>query len=138
MRSMSLLIAGTILASCTTAPPSAPMRTAKAQQQYDRLLAGKVAGASISCLPSYNANDMQIIDQDTIAFRTGGGSRVYIAHMQGPCTNLSANGPYALVTRQYGGNGLCHGDIAEVVDTLNHFTVGSCAFGDFTPYTRAG
>jgi hypothetical protein len=138
MRSMSLLIAGSILASCTTAPPPAPTRTVKAEQQYQRLLAGKVAGTPISCLPSYNANDMQIIDQSTIVFRTGGGGRVYIAHMDGPCTNLSANGPYALVTRQYGANGLCHGDIAHVVDTLNHFTVGSCAFGDFTPYTRPG
>jgi hypothetical protein len=138
MRSISLLVGAGILASCTTAPPPLPTRTVKAQDQYQRLLAGKVAQPPISCLPSYNSNDMQIIDEGTIAFRSAGGSRVWIAHMQGPCTNLSAGGPYALVTRQFGSSGLCHGDIAQVQDTLNHMTVGSCVFGDFTPYVTPG
>jgi hypothetical protein len=31
---------------------------------------------------------------------------------------------------------LCRGDIAQIVDPLNRITVGSCVFGDFTPYTR--
>lgn len=136
MRSISLLIAGTILASCTTAPPE-PTRTAKGEQEYQRLLTGKVAQAPVNCLPSYNANDMIIIDDNTVAFRVG-TTRVYVAHMQGGCTNLSPGGPYALLTKQYGGSGLCHGDIAQVFDPLNHMTVGSCAFGEFTPYITPG
>jgi hypothetical protein len=135
MRGFLLLTAGALLASCTTAPPEPQMRTAKAEQRYQTLLAGKVAQAPISCLPPYNANDMEVIDEHTIAFKVGTG-RVYVAHMQGGCNMLSNAGPYALVTRQFGGSGLCHGDIGEVVDTLNHFTVGSCVFGDFTPYVR--
>jgi hypothetical protein len=137
MRSISLLIAGTLLASCTTAPPPMPTRTAKSEQQFQQLLAGKVAQAPINCLPSYNANDMIVIDEDTVAFRVG-ADRVYLAHMQGGCTNLRPNGPYALLTRQFGGSGLCRGDIAQVIDPLNHMTVGSCAFSEFAPYVRAG
>jgi len=40
------------------------------------------------------------------------------------------------VTRTYGTAELCRGDIGQVVDLMNHFTVGSCVFGDFIPYTR--
>lgn len=133
MRGISLLLLGAMLASCTATPPQ-PMRSARAQAQYSQLLAGKVAGKPVSCLPSYKSNDMVTIDDNTIAFKQGTRT-VYVNHMQGGCTNLSA-GPYALLTRQVGGSGLCRGDIAQVVDTLNHITVGSCVFGDFVPYSR--
>jgi hypothetical protein len=43
----------------------------------------------------------------------------------------------ALVTRTTETR-LCRGDIAQVVDVASRTTLGSCSFGDFTPYTRAG
>jgi hypothetical protein len=135
MRGISLLVLGATLASCAAAPPQ-PMRTLRAQSQYDQLLAGKVPGKPVSCLPSYKSNDMVTIDDSTIAFKQG-SSTVYVNHMLGGCSNLSG-GSYALLTRQFGGSGLCRGDIAQVVDTLNHITVGSCVFGDFVPYSRPG
>jgi len=133
MRVIPVLMAGAVLASCTTAPP-APNRSAQKQLEYQQLLTGKVAQTPISCLPHYRSNDMRVIDDDTIAFRDG-SHRVYVAHMQGGCSNLGS-GSYALVTHQYGSPDLCRGDIARVVDTLNGFTVGSCVFGDFVPYVR--
>src|ERR1043165_1603694 len=99
MRVISALMAGAVLASCTTAPP-APTRTAQKQQEFQQLLNGKVAQRSISCLPHYRSGDMRVIDDSTIAFRDG-GNRVYVAHMQGGCNNLGF-GNYALVTRQFG------------------------------------
>ena len=134
MRSIILLVTGAALASCSTAPAE-PIRSAKADKQYAELLAGKVAGPPVSCLPSYNANDMVVIDERTVAFKVG-TRRVYVNHMRGGCSNLG--GPYALVTRSVGGSGLCTGDIAQVVDVTNRITVGSCVFGDFIPYTKAG
>lgn len=135
MRVISVLMAGAMLASCTTGPP-APTRTADSQREYQQLLNGKVAKAPISCLPHYQSGDMRVIDDETIAFKNG-SSRVFVAHMQGGCTNLS-QGHNALVTRQFGNAELCRGDIAQVVDTLSGFTVGSCVFGDFVPYVRPG
>jgi hypothetical protein len=79
---------------------------------------------------------MIVIDEQTVAFRQG-SNRVYIAHMPGGCSNLGRP-PYAMVTKQFGTAQLCRGDIARIVDTTNRITVGSCVFGDFTPYTRAG
>ena len=136
MRSViSLLILSTI-AGCTYAPaPQAPMVDAKAQQKLSRLLAGKVPGVPQSCLPSYRQKDMVVIDDYTIAFRDG-VDRVWINKPPGGCNLLSA-GPYALVTHTSIGS-TCRGDIASVVDTMNHVTVGSCVMSDFIPYTTPG
>jgi|tagenome__1003787_1003787.scaffolds.fasta_scaffold20415330_2 hypothetical protein len=136
MRGISLLLAGAVLASCTTGPGPAPTRTAEKQREYQSLLMGKVAQAPISCLPHYRSGDMRTIDEETILFRDG-TRRVYVAHMQGGCSGLG-RGSTALVTRQFGSADLCRGDIAQVVDTLNRFPVGSCVFGDFVPYVTPG
>ena len=95
------------------------------------MLAGKVAGTPVACLPQArpSANTVSI-DDNTIAFRQG--NRVFINHSSGGCGNLS--GGYALVTRTPSTR-LCRGDIAQVMDMHNGFTVGSCALGDFVPYT---
>jgi hypothetical protein len=138
MRGIAFLLLGATLASCTTAPPD-PTRSAKMAARYQELIAGKVAQAPVNCIPHYNASDMTAIDDNTIVFGHGTLSGpVYVAHMRGPCTGLAGPGPNALVTRQVGSNQLCSGDIAQVVDTMAHITVGSCSFGDFTPFIRPG
>jgi hypothetical protein len=133
MRGISLLVVGIAAASCA-ASAQQPARTAKSETTYQRLLAGKVARAPISCLPTRKANDMVVIDENTIAFKDG-SSRVYINHPQGACNQLG-QGHTALVSKQFGQNGPCRGDVAQVVDTLSGMTLGSCALGDFTPYVR--
>jgi hypothetical protein len=79
---------------------------------------------------------MTVIDDYTLAFRDG-TNRVWINKPAGGCNLLSA-GPYALLTKQTTGLGLCRGDIAQVVDTLNRTTVGSCVLSDFVPYMTPG
>ena len=136
MRSViPLLIMGSVV-GCTYAPaPRAPMVDTRAQQKLTRLLAGKVAGAPQSCLPSYRQKDMTVIDDYTIAFRDG-TNRVWLNKPPGGCNLLSA-GPYALVTHTSIGS-TCRGDIASVMDTINHASVGSCVFSDFVPYSTPG
>ena len=130
MRGIALLLIATTLASCAAAPQ--PTRSAKAEGHFQKLLAGKVAGPAVSCLPSYRANDMVVIDDQTIAFREG-SRRVWVTNLSHSCSNLGS-GNYALVTKRYGGSGLCRGDIGQVADLTSGITVGSCVFGDFTPY----
>lgn len=133
MRAIALILAGASVVACSTAPQPV-MRSAEKQAEYAQLLEGKVAGPTTSCLPSYNANDMRVIDDNTVVFRRS-GNQVYVAHLEGGCPNLGRGG-YAMVTRQVGGMGLCRGDIAQVVDTGTGMSVGSCVIGGFTPYTR--
>ena len=132
MRLISVLLAGVVLASCTTAPPQVT-RSADKQRDYEMALAGKVPQRPISCLPHYRAGDMRPIDENTILFRNG--STTYVANMRGGCAGV-AGGHYALVTRQFGTADLCSGDIAEVLDTTSGMMVSSCVWGEFTPYVR--
>jgi hypothetical protein len=53
-----------------------------------------------------------------------------------PGCELISGGPYALLSRQTGGQGVCRGDIQQVIDTMAHITVGSCTIAEIVPYTR--
>ncbi|HEY7007104.1 MAG TPA: DUF6491 family protein [Sphingomicrobium sp.] len=136
MRSISLLIAGTVLASCTTAPPppGPPQRTPSGQRAFNNLLTGKVAGQPLNCLPNYNTKDnMSVIDGHTIAFNPGPRT-VYLVHLTTGCEMIDG-GPYALVSRQFA-SALCRGDIQQVVDTMNRSNAGSCTVAEIVPYTK--
>jgi hypothetical protein len=136
MRGISLLLLGAALVSCTTGPP-APTRTAERENRLQELVAGKVAGAPQSCIPTINthSNDMTIIDDRTVVFKANGG-RVYVNHLGPGCDNLGMGN--ALITKQSAASSLCRGDIAEVQNLTAHINVGSCTFGEFVPYSRPG
>jgi hypothetical protein len=133
MRHIALILAGAGLFACSTAPQPV-VRSAEKQAEYAKLIEGKTAGPVASCLPPYNANDMRVIDDNTLVFRQS-ANRVYVANMQGGCPNLGRGG-YTMVTKQIGGMGLCRGDIAQVVDIGTGMTVASCVFNGFTPYAK--
>ena len=132
-RAIPLLIAAATSA-CAASTVSEP-RTAKAESQLKRELAGKVVDGKVSCLPSYRAGDMVIVDDNTILFRDG-RSTIYRNDPPGGCSPIG-RGYYTLVTKSVGGSGLCRGDIARVVDLTAKATVGSCALGDFVRYRTA-
>ena len=134
MRRIPLLVLSALLGSCAMGPPQPAVRSASNQQMLDSLLVGRVAGPAASCLPTYNANDMSVIDARTVAFRNGG--TVYVMTLSEGCDMIGRAG-YAMVTKQYGSSGMCGGDIVRVADTLNNFTVGSCTISSIVPYSRA-
>jgi hypothetical protein len=132
LASLTILASAGLLASCATTGTPEP-RTARAQADLNRFLDGKVPGKAQSCLPSYRSQDMVVIDENTILFRDG-SKRVWRTDVRGGCNGLGRPGT-ALLTRSFGGSGLCRGEIAQVVDTAQGFVVGSCSLGDFVPYT---
>ncbi len=140
MRRIIPLLIATALAGCAAAPPApnAPLRSPSGQRAYQNLFAGKVPQAPVNCVPQYNANDMSVIDGRTLAFRVGSGfNTVYMVHLTPGCENV-ANGPYALVSRSFGGGGLCTGDIQQVTDTMANSPAGSCSVAAIIPYARPG
>ena len=133
MRTLLLLPAlGALTASCATAPEP-QRRNAASEQHLQQLLAGKTPGETRSCLPTYRSGDMVVIDEDTVLFRDG-ASRVWRSELRRACP-LLASGHYTLVTKSFGGQGLCGGDIVHLADTSTGSTVGSCVWGDFTLYS---
>jgi len=133
MRRTSFLLFGGLIASCAIAVAAVGPEN---DRQFQRLIADKVAQPPTDCMPYQRSRDMIVLDQNTVVFKNG-MQRVYLAHLSSGCNNLGGPGPYALVTRQTTGS-LCHGDIADVVDTMAHITVGSCTFDNFVPYMRRG
>lgn len=135
MRSIPLLVAVSILASCADAPPPPQMaRSPSGERAYASLVAGRVPGQPISCLQNYLANDQSIIDGRTVAYRVGSRT-TYLMHLSPGCEALGS-GTYALLSRQVGSMGMCRGDIEQVIDTMNHMNVGSCTITDIIPYTK--
>ena len=107
---------------------------AESQAKLQQLTAGKVAGAPMTCLPpSVRSRNLEVIDDNTFAY-VDSPRRVYVNHVRGECSNLGS-GFYTLVVRS-SGSGTCSGDIADVADVRTGMTAGSCALGEFVPYTR--
>ena len=136
MRFLPLLLIAPAIASCSTAPPvQSADQMARTEARLAELTAGRVAGAPVACLSRNQSDDMTVIPGGAVALRDN-ARRLYINHMQGSCPNLRDTN--ALVTKPVGTTQLCRGDIAQLIDTTSRVFVGSCVFGDFVPYTRAG
>ena len=123
----------TLLTACSTTAPQ-PERSAEAEAQLTRALAGRVAGPPVKCIPTYRADDMDIIDDWTILFKDGG--TVYLQNPRGGCTGI-ANHRNVLISRPMPSNQLCSGDIQHLFDPVSNIGGGACVFSDFIPYTKA-
>lgn len=130
--SFILLAGGALVASCSTATMRESSSPA-ARQELASALAGRTPGQPVNCLPNYRADQMQIIDDQTLLFRDG--RTIYLQRTNGSCDGIGMGGN-TLVTRIHGTNQLCNGDIQQVVNLSTGMNAGSCVFGPFVPYTR--
>lgn len=138
LRTSILPLAGVALvaAAVSNAPAKEMERSPKAEQKLAKALAGRTAGAPVNCIPNFQGKArMEVVDDWTILFREG--DTVYVQNTQGRCNRIS-NGGYALVTRQYGSQQLCAGDINQLVEPTTGIQGGSCVYGQFVPYRKAG
>ena len=134
MKALSLLLL-LPLASCGLASGGEAPRTERAQTRLTRALDGKVAGAPQRCLPAFDRFDLEIVDSNTILYKSG-RNLVYRNDPEGGCGGLDPT--RIIVTNPVGGGQACRGDIIRVVDRTGGFQVGSCAFSDFVPYRVPG
>jgi hypothetical protein len=131
-----LLIAAGAVALLGSASAQQIPRSAKAQQELTKALAGRVAGAPVDCINDFRSQvRMTVIDDHTLLFRNHGV--VYVQNPPGGCANIS-NKTNALTTRRSSTNQLCAGDINQVVQPSSGIFRGSCAFGPFVPYRKVG
>lgn len=130
MRSLSLLLSAAVLGSCTMSGPE-PVQPAASARTVAWLLGGKVAQAPQNCVSNYNANDMTVLDSQTLAFRES-GYRTSVVHLSPGCAGLATGG--ILVTKSSIGGSLCSGDIAQVMENGARMIIGSCTIGEIVPY----
>ena len=106
-------------------PPS------RAEADYTRLIAGKVAGKPVSCIDTRFTRPTLSAYGDKLIYRVS-RKLVYVNETTGGCQAVARDD--VLITRQYQTR-LCRGDIAQTADRQTGFPNGGCALGDFTPYT---
>lgn len=131
-----VLIGFLVLAACT--PTAAEQRAtsdrdAASARALDQALAGLTPGQPQTCLSEVdrrNAGSSKI--GSTLIYRAS-RDRIYRNDMNGGC--VGGGSDPIIVTSTPTGQ-LCRGDIARLVDRTSRITTGSCAFGDFVPYTR--
>lgn len=127
-----LILSAMTMASCTAAPYSrAPGQGA--QRELAEALQGRTAGAPVDCIRNLRTTQMQIIDDSTILFQEG--STVYLQRPVGGCNGI-ASGANTLVTKPFGVNQTCRGDINQLVNLSSGVRGGACVFSEFVPYTR--
>jgi len=133
---ISLLFATGAVALLGSASAEQVTRSPKAQQELSKALAGRVAGQPVNCINDFRSEiRMTVIDDYTLLFRDHGV--VYVQNPPGGCANIS-NKSNALTTRRSSTNQLCAGDINQIVQPSSGIFRGSCAFGRFVPYRKAG
>src|SRR4051812_36157082 len=132
MRSLVLFSAVAALAGCTTAPPQD--QRAAAQQELAHLLAGKVAGAPVECIPNYHTTARSVITPTAIAFEASPG-KVYVSNTVGSGCEGIGGPAYSLTTVQHGSSTACAGDVVQIRDLQAGTMAGSCSLTQLVPYT---
>jgi len=134
---MSLYILGsatiTMLAIPAVSQDKSPELNPKQQALLDKALSGRSAGSATNCINRIDQKKMTVISDDILIFQSSRNSEtIYVNKPGGGCSRVKKNS----LVYQRPGTPLCRGDIAQVVDFLSGTSVASCAFSEFTPYTR--
>ena len=122
------------LAAALIAIPSLPALAAEPQgeEKLAKLIAGRTAGASRSCIPQLPNNQSTTVEKVGVVYDVGGTR--YVSRFQGGCEELSQ---FTMIVTRTPTTQLCEGDIAEIyTNPAPSIEVGSCTFGPFVPYTK--
>lgn len=119
-----------LMAALAIATPAAARR-AKPDAELSRALAGRVAGAPVSCIGLTGTTSTQVVDGRALIYRIGG--RLYLNVPRDGADRLDDDS--ILVTRVTGSQ-LCRIDRVEFRDRLTGMYRGFAVLGDFVPYTK--
>lgn len=129
MRKIAIAIATTV-ALLGTAPVAAKPKLTP-QQELEKLIAGRVAGKPVHCIPNFDTREMRILNKTAIVY--GRGDTIWV---NVPRNASDLDDDDILVTHTTGSQ-LCNLDIVRTVDRSSHFPSGSISLGDFVPYRKA-
>jgi len=130
MRSLihAALIAGLI--SMPIMPVSAKVESADAK--LARLTAGRAPGKTVDCINlTFASRDSEKLPGVGMAYRQG--TTWYVSRFQGDCPQLRED---TIIVTKLHSSQLCRGDIADLRMSGANIPIGSCIYGDFTPYIK--
>lgn len=103
----------------------------KGEQRLAKLLAGRVAGEPVRCIPAFRNLSMQTIDGTAYVY--GRGDTIWVQRTRDPA--LIDNSDYLRVIRR-DNTQLCREDQTVSVEPYSGMLSGAVFFEDFVPYTR--
>jgi hypothetical protein len=125
MRALILIsLAAIPLASCTQ--PAVPNDNAALAQE----LAGRTAGTPKSCISTSQAQNLRVIDAQTLAYNDG--PTIWVTHLGAPCPGMQTLST-VIVEPQLGGQ-YCKGDHVRGLEQGAIIPGATCFIGDWTPY----
>lgn len=129
MRILAALIVASALPAASA--PTGSTHSPEAQAKLDKLLAGRVAGETLHCVPVEKTNNPIAIDDSTMLFRDG--PRIWRTELSGS-DNCGKISKMSQVVTESTVHRLCAGDKLVFFD--NGVPGGACYLGEFTPYTK--
>ena len=96
-----------------------------------RQLAGRSAGKAERCVSITQSAPLEIVDRQTIAYRSG--STIYVNRLQGDCPGLR---PFNTLIVETHGSQYCRGDRVRGLEPGTSIPGPTCPLGDFVPYRR--
>ena len=123
MRALMLIAAAALVASCSSpvTPPGAGFAEA---------IAGRVAGPPKTCISNNPAENLHVLDPQTVAY--GYGRTIYINRLAAPCPALSQFN--TIIAEASTGNEYCRGDRVRGLEPGAIIAGPSCNLGDWVPY----
>lgn len=125
---LSMAIAGLALA----AAPAIAGTPASPEARLQEALAGRTAGAPVSCIMQHRIDSTRIFDRTAILYRTDDGT-LYVNRPNSGASSLSRGD--VLVTDTHTPQ-LCNVDIVRLVDQGTDMVVGTVGLGQFVPYAK--
>jgi hypothetical protein len=114
--------------------PQAENLDPKEAKELAAALEGKVAGKPVTCVSTFRGNNMRAVGDHTLVYRVS-KKLTYRNDLQGACHGLRFGDTLVL---KVWGDQYCRGDIAHAVNLPSGALTGTCALGDFVPYTSGG
>jgi hypothetical protein len=119
-----MLIAAAGLAASCSRPASPP------EQDFAQVTAGRTAGPAETCITSNPAENLHVIDPQTVAY--GYGRTIYINRLPAACPALSQFN--TLIVEGGTGGQYCRGDRVRGLEPGAIIPGPSCNLGDWVPY----
>jgi len=131
MRRTKIRVGAVCLITALVAMPLASARRSP-EQELERLLAGRTAGPSQSCISMRSSSDSTTLPGIGIVYDVG--ATRYLMRFQGGCPALERDRILITKTPQ---TQFCRGDIGDVYTQNPATFMGTCTYGEFVPYKKA-
>lgn len=126
------LIPAALAAAALAAGAPAAAAHEKGEAKLAKIIDGRMAGAPVHCLSTFQRRNMEVVDRTAFVFRDG--DTLYVNRPSGANFLTWSDVPVFKIW----GSDLCDKDMVHLHDRSTGMPGATLSLGDFVPYKRAG